>query len=112
MTKPARKSKALKYPDLRSWFELPEIHRTYTAKYLQAIVKFSTYKGAVILSVLFDDQCWKCQGPPIAGNAWLRGDDLDAMISILRDYKRVWLKEYRKAERADRRRASAKRGAK
>lgn len=99
---PDRPTRANRYPDLRVWFELPEINRKYTAKYLQAIVLFSTYKGTVQLEVLRDDQCKACSGAHLAGSAWLRGDDLDALIAILRDYKRLWLREYRKAERTDR----------
>lgn len=98
-----RKGRPTRYPDLkRSWFELPEINRTYTAKYLQAIVLFSTYKGTVQMSVVRDDRSKACSGAELAGSAWLRGDDIDALVAILRDYKRVWLKEYRRSQRAER----------
>lgn len=100
-----RRGKALRYPELNSWFELPEVEREYTAKYLQAKVQFSTYKGTVQLSVIRENCSKACSGSLLAGSAWLRGDDLDALISILRDYKRLWLAAYRSEQRATERKA-------
>lgn len=77
--KPTTKGRPTRYPDLkRTWFELPDINRTYTAKYLQAIVLFSTYKGTVQMSVVRDDQGKACSGAELAGSAWLRGEGMVA----------------------------------
>ena len=103
-----KKKKTRRYHDLLTWFELPEINRTYTARYLQATIELSTYKGTVQLRVLRDDEGKACSGIALAGSAWLRGDDLDALIEILRDYKREWLKAYRGALREDRRKIQAR----
>jgi hypothetical protein len=83
-----------KYPYIFGCYVDEGFERKYTRKFLQAVVHLQHYKGAMLLRVVTTD------GQPMpAASAWLRGDDLDAMIALLREAKRVWLRAYRKAAR-------------
>ena len=75
-----------------------------TREFLQATVEVSHYKGAMLLRVLpappKRGEEHRCSCPSIQyPAAWLHGDELDALIKILREAKRVWLRAYRKAAR-------------
>lgn len=103
----AGKKKALRYPYLDGCYVEEKYERTQTRKYLQATINLRHYKGAMLLSVTPETSKrhkGECACPFIQyPAAWLRGDDLDALIAGLREAKRVWLKAYRKTERIMRR---------
>jgi hypothetical protein len=87
-----------KYPSLWGCYVDEGFTRSYTRKYLQARVQINHYKGHMLLSVP-DPNATNGSGVALSGDAWLDGDDLDAVIAMLRDAKRVWLKAYRRAVR-------------
>lgn len=78
-----------KYPYLFGCYVDEGFEREYKRKGIQGFVRVSHYKGAMMLMV---------KGEP-HGDVWLRGEDLDAVIELLREAKKVWLRAYRKAER-------------
>lgn len=88
--------KRQKYPYLEGCYVEEEFDRTYARRFLQAEVNLYHHKGAMLLRVTEEEKLCGCA--PRLGVAWLRGDDLDAMIAMLREAKRVWLRAYRKAE--------------
>jgi hypothetical protein len=99
----ALKSKP-KYPYLDGCYVDEGFDRTLTREFLQATVNISHYKGAMLLRVLPEPPKkgakHSCTCPSIQyPSAWLRGDDLDALIGVLREAKRIWLCAYRKAAR-------------
>lgn len=94
-----------RYPYLLGCYVDDGFERTLAREFMQGTVNVSHYKGGMLLRVL--PECPKtgekhhCACPLIQyPSAWLRGDDLDALIKILREAKRVWLRAYRKAARA------------
>lgn len=64
----------------------------------KATVRLTPYKGALLLEIDEDGAC--SNGP---SSIWLRGDDLDALVKLFRRGKASWLKSYRHAERAKKR---------
>lgn len=62
---------------------------------MQGTVNVKHYKGAMLLRVLPEHSCCAFHYPSVG----LRGDDLAALIRLLREAKRVWLHAYRKAAR-------------
>ena len=94
----AKKKQKDKYPYLHGCYVDEGFQRAYHRKYLGGHVQVHYYKGAMLLSVGDDTTC-TCHpyARPVA--AWLRGDDLDRVIKILQEAKRVWLKSYKRAER-------------
>ena len=93
-----------RYPYLWGCYVDEKYNRRYTRKYLQGVIELQAYKGAILLTVLDDDEKRR-EARQLLGvahqipSAWLMGDDLDALIAMLRDAKRTWLTAYRKAER-------------
>ncbi len=93
-----------KYPYIFGCYVDEGFERELSGAYLGARVEITHYKGAMMLSVLpprpKKGEPHTCSCPSIQyPSAWLRGDDLDALIAVLRESKRVWLKAYKKAER-------------
>lgn len=105
-----------KYPTLWGCYVDEGYEKSYTYKYLQALVNVHHYKGHMLLRVLpappKKGEKHQCNCPSIQYPfAWLDGDDLDAVIKLLRDAKKVWLKAYNKAKReVFKRDATKKRG--
>lgn len=66
----------------------------YVRKHLGGRVKLRHYKGAMLLGVARENDAMFSAIPA----AWLRGDDLDALIKMLREAKRVWLRAHRKTK--------------
>lgn len=111
-TKKTTKAKP-KYPYLGCYVDVPFNWR-YTRQFLDANITLDHYKGAMLLRVLSTDTERQAAAKtlelgPLAGTAWMRGDDLDALIAMLREAKQVWLRAYRQAKRA---RPPAKKGRK
>jgi hypothetical protein len=85
-----------KYPYLSGCYVDDGFERKLTREFLQATVEVSHYKGARLLRVLpappKRGEKHRCSCPLIQyPTAWLHGDELDALIKILREAKRVWL---------------------
>jgi len=113
-----------RYPSLGGCYVEERFERKLTREFLGATVEIRAYKGAMLLRVTPEapkkGEKHRCACPSIKyPSAWLRGDDLDAMIEVLREAKRVWLCAYRRAagvvakrariaERAERRESSAR----
>lgn len=102
-----------KYPYLWGCYVDAEFFKSFSRQYLQATVEISHYKGAMLLRVLPErpkkGEKHHCSCPSIQyPAAWLKGDDLDTMIKMLREAKSVWLKAYRKAEREHTKRGNLK----
>lgn len=101
-----------KYPYLFGCYVDDDFVRTMAREFLQGTVEIRHYKGAMLLQVLPErlrSGKHRCSCPSIQyPSAWLRGDDLDALIGILREAKKVWLRAYRKADRELARRRRAK----
>lgn len=98
----SKEKKQRKYPSLWGCYIQEGYDKSFTRKYLQGIVNVHHYKGHMLLSVgpekcKAGDEC-NCYQAPLP-YAWLDGDDLDAVIALLRDAKKVWLKAYNKAKR-------------
>lgn len=87
------KPKRVKYRNLFGCYVVNDFRRTYTRKYLQALVGIRYYKGRMLLSV---DSPSRFANLP---EAWCDGNDLDALIAILREAKSEWLKAHKAAER-------------
>jgi hypothetical protein len=93
-----------KYPYLFGCYIDEKFERELTRQFLDARIVVTHYKGAMLLSVLPErpkkGERHICACPSIQyPSAWLKGDDLDALIAMLRECKSVWLKAYRKAAR-------------
>lgn len=97
-TKPKKKTK-LKYPSLHGTYLDNDFEREYTRQYLQARIDFSHYKGHIMLRVLPEGpkkgEKHICKCPSIQyPAAWLDGNDIDALMEILKDAKKQWLMAY------------------
>lgn len=96
-------AKRKKYPTLFGTYMDTGFEREYTGEYVQATIDFSHYKGHIMLRVLPEKpkkgQKHTCSCPSIQyPAAWLDGDDLDALMEILKDAKKQWLMAYRTAQ--------------
>lgn len=71
-------------------------NRTYKSKYSDSPVELTFYKGKVLLSVpQATDRAKALQehaGLVLAGTAWLHVEDIDGLIKLLREGRRVYLK--------------------
>lgn len=92
-----------KYPTLWGTYMDTGFEREYVSEYLQATIDFSHYKGHIMLRVLPEKpkkgtkhtcSCPSIQYPV----AWMDGDDMDALMEILKDAKKQWLMAYRTAQ--------------
>jgi Zn-finger nucleic acid-binding protein len=98
----AKKPK-LKYPTLWGTYMDTGFDRELTSSNIQATIDFSHYKGHIMLRVLPEKpkkgakhtcSCPSIQYPA----AWLDGNDLDALMEILKEAKKQWLMAYRVAQ--------------
>ena len=93
--------KKMKYPYAECFVSVDEFSREYTSKFLSAEIDLHSYKDAIILRVTPGDPdvraAFKKLGlSHLLRGAWLRGDDLEALIKMLQDARRVWVKSYRR----------------
>lgn len=91
MVRKKPKAQLKRYPYLFGCYVDEPFDRKIGHKSMQGKVRVVHYKGHMMLSA---------EGGPHANRAvWLFGDDIDDLIKILREAKRVWLKSYRRVER-------------
>lgn len=95
-------AKRIKYPTLFGTY-MTGYKQEYTRKYLQATIDLSHYKGHIMLRVLPEKpkkgEKHTCSCPSIQYPvAWMDGNDLDALMDILKDAKKQWLMAYRVAQ--------------
>jgi hypothetical protein len=92
-----------KYPDVWSYTDMHyarEIHRDING----AKIQLQDYKGHILLCVeplkpTKTEMLAQRAGVTVGDDAWLDGDSLDALITMLREAKRTWLKHYRWMQR-------------
>lgn len=103
-TKPKKKTKAKKkYPTLFGTYMDTGFERELSSDDIQATIDFSHYKGHIMLRVLPQKpkkgEHHHCTCPSIQyPSAWLDGNDLDAVMEILKEAKKQWLMAYRVAQ--------------
>lgn len=86
------KTKKRKYPATFTYLH-GQVHKDFvklfegTSKYKLngASLKFELYKSQLLMSIMS-----KHAGDP----AWLNGDDIDALVKLLKRLKKVWLRVY------------------
>lgn len=96
-------AKRLKYPTLWGTYMDTGYEKELTSSSIQATIDLSHYKGHIMLRVLPEKpkkgEKHSCKCPSIVyPAAWLDGNDLDALMEILKDAKKQWLMAYRVAQ--------------
>lgn len=87
-----------------------EQHACYHDETLDLVFRYKSMAGEVRVHHRKGHIHLLAAGEP-HGDVWLRGDDIDAVIGMLRQAKKTWLAAYRKTERVlAKRKADQKKG--
>lgn len=105
MSKKTNKKKTEKYPEPLTYLH-GKNHQAFNVKFEGttkyklngAHIEFTFYKGHLVLNVVEES----------TNGAWLKGDDIDALMKKLRALKKIWLKVYNDTVRVSRCKQCAK----